>query len=241
MNHDFWEPDKGRWLSPEDSILWDETPGGNQVAGSVPAVLCRDSKVQHDMVLYSPSGVAKYRSYSNDTGAWGTWTDIPGAGATRFAGDPVTVAVGDDRWDFFGIDAVNNQLQHSKWTTSGGFSKMETVGNQRFQSVPSVVVTDNDRIDVVALGQDDSIKHQALVGTVWNDDWETVGEFGNSAPLVTSFKCNQSTCMGILVVGDGGRLQFSYWATTPSTKWKAVASRWLDLGRNLTTEYMAVG
>jgi len=240
VEHDYWEADRNVWMSPEQSTGWDNAGGWNQIVGSVPAVTCRDSAIQHDLLVYTPQGVARWHSYSNKTGNWSDWEEIPG---TRFTGDPVTVAVGDDGWDFFGIDATSKVLQHASWTAADGLSKLEAVGNLALESVPSVMVSGpRHRIDVVALGPDDRVMHQALVGTSWNSEWEVVGDFvANSAPVVTNFKCDSSAsdCTAIMVLGENGTMTYAYWATTTARNWNATL-HWESLGGNLTTDYMQV-
>lgn len=238
--HDFWKPDINAWMSPDQTTAWDTTGDPDAIVGSVPAVTCRNSPILHDMLVYTPQGVAKWHSYSNETGNWTNWSEIPD---TWFAGDPVTVAVGDDRWDFFGIDARSKVLQHASWTAADGLSKLEALGELQLESVPSVIVSGpKQRIDVVALGPDDRVMHQALVGTAWNAAWEPVSDFaGNSAPVVTNFKCGTtaSDCTAVMVLAQNGSMSYAYWASTTSRTWNATM-HWEDLGGNLTTDYMQV-
>ncbi|KAB5563124.1 hypothetical protein GE09DRAFT_1219700 [Coniochaeta sp. 2T2.1] len=240
--HDFWAPDRDAWMSPETSTGWDERGGRDGIVGSVPAVTCRDGEVQHDLLVYTPQGTARWRTYSNRTGNWSDWEEIKG---TRFMGDPVTVAVGSDRWDFFGIEAGSKVLQHARWTAKGGMSGLEPVGNLTLASVPSVVVAAMGReqkIDVVALGSDDRVMHQCLVGATWNQDWEAVLNFGNSAPALTYFRAedgNNSTA--ILVLDEFGGMSYAHWTTTASRTWNDnVYMNWTSLGGNWTTDYMQV-
>lgn len=155
----------------------------------------------------------------------------------------MTVAVGDDRWDFFGIDASSKVLHHASWTAADGLSKLEAVGDLPLESVPSVIVTGpRHRINVVALGSDDRVMHQALVGTAWNVGWEAVGDFaGYSAPVVADFRCAipASDCTAIMVLTQNGTMGYAYWTSTTSRTWNATI-QWEDLGGNLTTDYMQV-
>lgn len=66
--HDYWEPDTNAWMSPEQTTAWDTSDDVAMTVGSVPAVTCRDSAIQHDMLVYTPQGAARWRSYSNETG-----------------------------------------------------------------------------------------------------------------------------------------------------------------------------
>jgi hypothetical protein len=238
--HDFWEPDRNAWRNPEQTTVWDDLGGLDQIVGSTPAVTCRNNAIQHDMLVYTPQGVARWHSYSNETGNWSDWSEIPGA---RFAGDPVTVAIGDDRWDFFGIDATSKVLQHASWTTQGGLSKLEAVGDLPLESVPSVTVTGAERrIDVVALAHDDRVMHQVLVGTAWNPEWEVLSNFvADSAPVVTNFKCDDtgSDCTAVMVLAENGTMSYAHWTSTTSRTWGGTL-QWTDLGGNLTTDYMQV-
>ena len=194
------------------------------------------------MLVYTPQGTARWRTYSNRTGNWSDWEDIKG---TRFVGDPVTVAVGNDRWDFFGIEAESKVLQHASWTaTNRGMSRLEPVGSLALESVPSVLVAamgSEERIDVVALGSDDRIMHQCLVGTSWNQDWEQVGAFGNSAPVVTNFRREDGTdSTALLVLDVEGRMSYANWTTTASKTWDYKSIEWINIWGNLTTDYMQV-
>jgi hypothetical protein len=244
MMHNYWEPDKNVWMSDGVSNAWDITGGENQVVGSIPAVTCRDDEIQHDVVVYTTSKEAKFRAYSQKNGNWSDWEDVfQGA---KFAGDPVTVAVGSDRFDFFGIDATTKVLQHATWTSKDKFSALEGVGDVKLSSVPSIMVTGTDRLDVVALGPDVNVVHQTLIGSAWNNDWEIVGDslVSNSAPVVSSFKCDDtgSDCTAVLVLGLDNELKFGYFPSRTDRSYRSWEGlvKWQSLGGNLTAEYMEV-
>lgn len=209
-------------------------------SASAPALACRNGiDPEHNLLIYSTDGGSiRHRTYAGATGSWSSWADWGG----NFVGDPLIVPVGVDRFEFFGLGA-DKAIYHLTWTIAGGASVLESLGGS-FESVPSAVVTGLDpvRIDVVALGADDDlIKHRAYVGSSWAMDWEDLGVWGNSAPLVFNYQvaAGSPNVTGIAVVGAKNEMNYTSWPTTSSSQlsWKGLGT-WAGIGGNWTTAFL---
>ncbi|KAJ9133704.1 hypothetical protein NKR23_g10611 [Pleurostoma richardsiae] len=238
--HDWWRGDVGNFAAPGAGTAWDASMGG-VASSSAPALVCRGDSAEtvHNLLIYDTDGALNHREYLLD-GGWQDWENWGGS----FVADPVVVMVGFERFDFFGI-GEDKAMHHLTWIngTGASSSSMESL-NGTFQSVPSAALTGLDpvRIDVVALGTDDSIKHRVLVGSSWTDDWEDLDVRGNSAPLVFNYEIvgGSPNITGIAVIGSDNELRFTSWETTTSvTSWAGLGN-WTDAGGSLTTEYLEV-
>ena len=220
----FWAPDEsGEWQGSIDF---------NTVLTARPGVLCRPATFFHDLVIYGADNQVRHATYSDDKG----WTPVSNRGG-KFAGEPVVVAVGPDRFDFFGVGEKDSALYHFTWTTSGGYTALENVGGS-FESVPSVVVTGSSaapRLDVVALGTNDRLQHRTMVGTEWAMDWEDLGVFGNSAPMLVNISSTQPQRVAVFVIGDDGQVNQTMWQVSEEPSWQGL--EWTTMGGNLTTSF----
>jgi len=223
----FWSPDvQPRWQLTRDF--------GMDISGR-PAIACRRDTYYHDLVVRGLDGAVRHSTFKDGTG----WTAVSNRGG-NLRGEPVVVAVGDDRFDFFGVGAGKDAAMfHFTWTKPGGYTAMEKLGGS-FQSVPSVVVTgpaENPRIDVVALGTDDMLWHGALVGSKWWAHWERLDVFGNSAPLLTKIEVPPpwSPMVAAFVLGMDGQVNHTLWNVSSEFSWRGLA--WTSMGGNLTAEY----
>lgn len=244
--HDFWEPENDVWRSPENSISWDSEPSGNQIVGSAPAVVCRDDAHMHDIVAYTTAGVPLHRSYSNVTGSWSNWTVI--SDAVKFIGDPVVLQFDNDptRFDFFGLDTEHHLWRMIWIANQTGYTRIGRLIGPVVNSMPPVMVT-GTRVDLVVTGADDKVYHLALVDSDLGSeaDWEIVGDYANSAPVVAGFMCeNGQSCTGIMTLGEtengGSSLMFTHWESTLDTRWQSHVTEWKNVGGNLTAQYMVV-
>jgi hypothetical protein len=227
--HNYWVSTANNFLDPGVVSNWDFNLADKE-SSSAPAMSCRDTNTSHDVVIYGRDRTAQARMYQNQAGAWTNWTTIGG----NFVGDPLLIEVGLNQFDFFGIGA-DTAMYHFRYTTTGGFTALEKVGGT-FQSMATAVVTGTDRIDLMALGTDDKLKHRTLRGNAWASDWEDLGIFGNSAPLLAKMN---SGLVSMFVLGQGGVLMQSSWAVSDDLSWKNL--KWNNLGGNITlTGYSTV-
>ncbi|KAM7213320.1 hypothetical protein V8F06_011268 [Rhypophila decipiens] len=99
-----------------------------------------------------------FRSY----GKWGAWTNIGG----DFRGYLAMASRNSEEFLTFGIKIVD-------------------LGEQAFQSVPVPLVMSPNRVDVLAIGTDDRLKHRTLIGQTWSPKgWQDLGGAFNSTPAV---------------------------------------------------------
>lgn len=196
---------------------------------SRPGVLCRSSVYFHDLVVYGTDGAVRHAQFSDKTG----WTPASNRGG-KMVGEPVVVEVNGERIDFFGI-GEDKHMYHFTWTSDGGYTPLEDAGGS-FQSVPSVAVTGaGSRVDVVALGTNDRLQHRVLKGLTWASDWEDLGVFGNSAPLLVNITKTQPEKVGVFVVGERGEMNQTTWSASSNLSWKDLV--WKGMGGNMTTEF----
>jgi len=164
------------------------------------------------------------------------WTRSANLGG-KFQGEPLVLGVGNDRFDFFGI-GEDKAMHHFAWTAAAGFTPLKSLGGS-FSSVPSAAVTGSDRIDVVALGTSGTLQHRALQGLKWANDWEDLGKFGNSAPLLFNVTIKPAGIekVGVFVVGKGGEVNHTTWTASSDPSWKNLV--WSSLGGNATTQFLS--
>nr|RBQ84436.1 hypothetical protein FVER53263_21071 [Fusarium verticillioides] len=189
---------KGRW-GPSISD-WEDL--GSGWLSSTPA-LDSGSQDQVHIVAYGIAG-AKIKNrqdvdYSMIYKRYNTtdWQDWEG-GWGSFKGDPAIVAVAKNQVEYFGVDK-DGAMWHNAWlaekvvspSTRRGtnlanlppeYTDPEKLGGN-FTSAPFAFATGNSRIDVLAVGIDGRLKHQARIGKTWAQDWEDLGGYFESAPL----------------------------------------------------------
>ncbi|KAK3995127.1 hypothetical protein QBC44DRAFT_33820 [Cladorrhinum sp. PSN332] len=202
-----------------------------------PGVVCReDGTHPHDLVVYGIDGAVRHSSWRG-----AEWTRAFNRGG-KFKGDPTVVQVGNGRFDFFGIgDDEESGMWYFRWSTKGGFGSLERLGGgPGFESVPGVVVTgdvrgdtfEQVRVDVVALGRNGRLWHRVLKGGTWLEEWEDLGVFGNSAPLVVDLKDGR---VGVYVIGVDGQVNQTVWSVSDETSWKGLV--WNSIGGKMTTDF----
>lgn len=94
------------------------------------------------------------------------------------------------------------------------------------------------RIDIVALGTNDQLRHRVLQGAEPISDWEDIGVFGNSAPLLINLTSSnvQPERVAMFVMGTDGQVNQTVWDVVPSElSWKNLV--WTSMGGNLSTEF----
>lgn len=150
----------------------------------------------------------------------------------NFVADPVVVWTGD-RTDIFAI-STDGAMHHGRYLYR---AYTETSLHGSFESVPSVLMTGDDRVDVVALGTDHLLKHRTwLADTGWEPEWEDLGVFGNSAPLLFRVS-GVSSRINLMVIGHGSELNYTSWEESDSLSWKGLGT-WESAGGKLTTDWM---
>ncbi|KAK0719268.1 hypothetical protein B0H67DRAFT_572794 [Lasiosphaeris hirsuta] len=231
--HNFYLEDEDGFWMPTVSSSWQESADfGEQKIATRPAMACRWNEFGHDVVVYGADKTVQHSTYSDKT----SWTPVfsyaGAAGFAGFQGDPVVLASSNDRIDFFGV-GVDAAIYHGSWTASAGHSALERLGGS-FQSVPAAVVTRSGRIDVVALGTSDTLQHKALVGAKWPEEWEDLGVFGNSAPLLQNLTTTPES-VAIFVLGKDGEMNQTVWTVSSDLSWKNLD--WAGMGGNLTSAY----
>jgi hypothetical protein len=225
--HDWWDTPHGLWADQSEGA-WDSTEKGD--AAGAPGVACRDSSIEHDLVIYDRSlGSVQHNQFNATSGAWKGWQDQGGS----FAGDPVLVSPSSSRVDFFGI-GTDSAIWHFSWSQSDGYTALESLGGE-FESMPSVVVTTSGRYDIVAVGTDDKLKHGVFTGSTLSGDWEDLGVFSNSAPLLYAVSSAQ---LGIFILGEDDDVLFSTWTISDDTTWAGKLSDFSSTGGNLTSTWL---
>jgi len=159
-----WSTESGKFY--DDWGTWSK--GGN--LGSEISIVCRKSDLAQDMVMYQAgTRSVAHMQWVNGIGLTG-WKDLGG----DFAGAPVLVALSSSpRVDFFGTGR-DRRVYHFSWAQGANYSALESIGGD-FESVPAVVVTSSSRLDLLAVGTDDKLKHRAYIGGKWANDWEDLG------------------------------------------------------------------
>ncbi|KAK3995524.1 hypothetical protein QBC44DRAFT_348118 [Cladorrhinum sp. PSN332] len=160
----------------------------------------------------------------------GTWSEFGEVGGD-FRGSLAIASRTAEESLVFGITA-NLTMQYYNWTRTGeSHNRLEDLGGS-FQSSPVLVVTANDRLDVLAIGTDDQLKHRALIGKTWASEWQNLGGAFNSTPAVVSLLPGKISVYGL---GINGTLFHGTWSMTKAFEW-ADGPDWLADGGPLTLE-----
>ncbi|KAK1751297.1 hypothetical protein QBC47DRAFT_417235 [Echria macrotheca] len=225
----FWAPDS----SPD----WQgsATFTGKNMVGR-PAVVCRDgnSVYLHELVVYDEVGTMVHTRFS-DKGGWArpfALDTVPGG--VKFQGEPVVLDTAGGRLDFFGVGKDDGAVYHGFWTEGTGYSVLTGLGG-KVESVPSVVATkDGQRIDMVALGAGDTLLHRVYQGGRWSDEWEDLGVFGDSAPLLVRLGTTPES-VAVFVVDVMSELNQTLWTVSDEVSWKGL--KWKGMGGDLTFSF----
>ena len=248
--HDFWQYVVDGFQEPATYTEW-EGSMANQASASMPGVVCRGLDPIHSLLMYANgTDSVRFRHYTGASRVWNPWVDLGGT----FKGDPVLLPTGDMTFSFFGIDYAG-AIWTFNWTnvTGVGYRPAMTSLGGNFSSMPSAVLTTTSnfpisgnappRIDVVALGQDGRLKHQASVDGAWQADWEDLGVAGASAPHVFQYEvasdsgAKKNKTM-VAAIGDDNQLYFATWDVSDSLTWRGFMREWASVGGNLTTKSM---
>lgn len=192
--------DNGKW-NPSLDGEWQHLPGhisSNPVAVS-------GAVGRFDLAVYtkdnSPFRVS-WRHHVN--GVSSAWQPQPPKSGL-LVGDPALVALSADRTDFLGI-GHDNAMYWQSWTRQNNYTDLKSLGSS-FQSVAGLLATGGNRIDVVAVGTDDKLKHNSLIRDTWGN-WEDLGGYFNSAPLVM----RQGDFVSVFGLGPDGSMIHGNWS-----------------------------
>ncbi|KAH7318394.1 hypothetical protein B0I35DRAFT_241682 [Stachybotrys elegans] len=220
-----WEPEpEASWRRSQDSPYF----------GSSPAVACDEGRM--DILAYGESQ-SPYELITN-TLNYTESLSVPVGYEMHggdFRGDPVAVAVGSDETHFFGLDG-DGDMYHGWWVNE---TPMELDGPRRigseFESVPSVLVTGGERLDVVAVGTDGRLKHNAMIDGAWGD-WESLGGFFYSAPLVLRL---DDDIVAVFGIGPEGEIIHGTWEIDDGSSWRN--GRWFTDGGSFSRRWHRSG
>jgi hypothetical protein len=220
----------GEW-SPGASSGWDRAITG--FVGSSPWLLCDPDRA--DVVAYGQDESPYQLMVKQQNGTrFGYWEQLGG----DYQGDPVAVYARSDRTEFFGI-GTNQEMYHGSWPnempTVLTDDETQSLGGE-FESVAGVLVTGRSRIDVVAVGTDGRLKQKAMIDDAWADDWEDLGGFLSSAPLVWQLSDNR---VAVFALGQGGEVIHGLWEVDEDAAW--TNGQWFVDGGNFTTSWHRSG
>jgi hypothetical protein len=106
----------------------------------------------------------------------------------------------------------------------------QCLGNTSFEALPTPVILDSNRVDIIGLGSDDHAYHKSMVHSTWSSNWDNLGGPLNSALAATSFTQNQTTVFGI---GTDQQMYISVW-NSDTFSWQEKMS-WTAFGGNFTS------
>ncbi|KAI9154823.1 hypothetical protein HJFPF1_07382 [Paramyrothecium foliicola] len=200
---------------------------------SSPRIACADGI--GDLVAYGGNAAPHHLMVKRwDGSRYTSWIPLGG----DFRGDPVAARVGSDKTVFFGLGPAGNML-FADWTTVDeemGNITYTNIGGD-FMSVPSVLVTGDDRVDVVAVGTDGKLKHNALLGDEWLDDWEDLGGFFNSAPSMIQISGGKK--ISVFGIGPNADIIHGQWELGDAHAWGE--GSWFTNGGNFSSNWFRAG
>ena len=219
---------------PDHTCEWESFDRGGSIGSSI-AVVCRNGDQAQDMVMYQRgTRSAAHLQWVAFKGGLTSWNDRGGS----FSGEPVLVSMSltepNNRVDFFGI-GQDRHIHHFSWTLSGNYTPMEDIGGN-FSSMPAVVVTTSGRLDVLAVGTDNLLKHRAYIGGKWDSPWENLGVVANSAPYAVALPSSPYR-IGVFVLGKDNDVQMATWEVTADASWKSL-TKFESVGGKMNAVWM---
>ncbi|KAK4172342.1 hypothetical protein QBC36DRAFT_294463 [Triangularia setosa] len=171
-------------------------------------------------------GTAQPLFTSTWLGAWTGWVEAGG----DFRGQLAIASRTTEESLVFGV-TVNRTMEYYNWTRTGGAetNKLVDLGGS-FQSTPVMFVAGADRLDVLAVGRDARLKHRALIGQKWAEEWQDLGGAFNSTPAVVSVVPGKVSVYGL---GVNGTLFHGTWKVTKEFEWGG-GPDWLADGGELS-------
>lgn len=215
----------GQW-SPNEGGDWGETDGF--ISGS-PAVSCvGDERI--DVTVYGgftePYDVVF--KHHNSSG-WSNWESQGGG----YRGDPGALPLSADETVFCGLGS-NKDMFTITYSNTDGYGPRIYLGGS-LASTPVIFATGTNRIDVLAVGGDDSLWHKARRGSTWATDWESLGGYFNGAPAVVV----QGNSIIVFGVGPKGEVIHGNWTATTNYAWGE--GSWFADGGEMSTNWLRGG
>jgi hypothetical protein len=197
-----------------------------------PGVVCGESPRIHDIVMYGVDGAVRHLQFNEEAGT-GLWT-APTFKGGKFIGEPAVAMVISGAVYFFGI-GQDRRMYHFQWWRSTGYTELMDLGGS-FKSAPSALGSRwGPRVHIVALGTNGHVHHMS-VDSSNRTDWEDLGVFGNSAPLLADMGGNVlPQKVGVFVVGSNGEVNQTTLTDWNAPSWKGLV--WKGIGGNMTTSF----
>lgn len=234
IRHNYWEPLWDQWHTLSSDWESSINEGVARGASSAPAVVCRNSSIPNDVLIYDKDlGFPLHRQWNSTRNRWEPWQTLNGS----FLGEPVLVSPTDDRIDFFGISKRSKNLIHISWTLGLGYASPRDMGGS-WKSVPSVAVTTSGRLDVFVLSEHGTVNHRTLIGSTWISDWTDLGISSTSAPLAIRLDTTPPQIM-LLVIGTGGVVLSSEWEVTDDGGLRNAVPI-MQIGDGVSADWMSV-
>ena len=162
---------------------------------------------------------------------WGGWVQVGG----DFRGDLAITTRNEEELLTFGITSKLT-MQYNNWTRIGiDKNQLFELGGS-FQSVPVVLVLSTNRLDVLAVGTDDRLKHRALIGQTWTPQWQDLGGAFNSTPAVVSMAKDKVTVYGL---GVDGAMFHGSWTVSSGFDWIGDGN-WQSDGMSFSMEWFGM-
>ena len=168
-----------------------------------------------------------------------------------FRGDPAAVAMSDERIDFVGV-GKDGDMYHATWADpdswrlegNDGPQSIGGIKDGKFVSQPSLLATDEDRLDVVVVGDDAQLWHHALKGSKWADEWELLGGWFNSAPHLRRLSDSEVVVFGIgpdnEVIHRAFKTDDGYsWVDAGGSSWRM--NEWYSDNGTMATSWLRSG
>ena len=159
---------------------------------------------------------------------WGEWVYVGG----DFRGSLAIATRNQEELLTFGITS-NLTMQYNNWTRTGTNPNQLFELEGLFQSVPVVLVLSTNRLDVVAVGTDDRLKHRALIGQTWAPQWQDLGGAFNSTPAAVSLAKDKVTVYGL---GVDGAMFHGSWTVSSAFEWSGDGN-WQSDGKSFSMEW----
>jgi hypothetical protein len=152
-----------------------------------------------------------------------------------FHGDPVAFLESKDSVHVFGFAADDDALYHAVWgsvnATKTDDEPKRVSGGGDLISVPTVFRNYHDQIDVLAVGKDGKLKRNALVNATMDEgDWEDLGGFFSSAPMV---RLTANSTVSVFGIGPEGSMIHGKWTVDEDHAWSD--GEWYDDGGDFST------
>ena len=161
------------------------------------------------------------------SGTWPSWVKVGG----DFRGNLAITSRNSEESLTFGITS-NLTMSYHNWTRKGQ-DQVQLIGLEgSFQSVPVLIVMSVDRLDVLAVGTDDRLKHRALVGQTWAPEWQDLGGAFNSTPAAVALTKDKVSVYGL---GVDRSMFHGTWRVSDAWDWVGNGD-WRKDGKSLTLE-----